>query len=640
MNKTLVAAVARRYAPLAVALGVLLGVIIVVPSKAPRATISASANGSGYVSPYAGTGGTVPAPGQASGSLTGGLPGAAPATGGAAGAPTAPPAAGTAPNAVPSGTVPGAVPGVVGPGNPAGAARQPGAAPAPGPTGKSGQSRPGGRPSAGATSGTGVRSGGGAAAAGHPAPGDTGHCVAGRQFDPAIDFYAPPCVPTFAGDNGGATSSGVTATTITVVLLQPKPNPALEQINRGAGRSNADELALNNGLVDFVNKRFELYGRQVKLVPFTSTCDGQPPNLPCMRNEANQVTQDLHPFAVLSLGEAPTDEFDQFSKDGVINLGGLDFSSAFDKAHAPYHWDITMNLTDVAEHSAELWCSTLNGHKAQYAGSASLQAATRNLGVVNIDNPDTKAAVDFLDQRMKALCGASVTHRFSYAADPSTAEQQRTAAVQAMQTGTPATTVLCFCDPISPVLLFTEMRQENYFPEEVLNGYGIEDYDPAAQTYGADCGGATAVNGCAFANTFIISPDEGGESIANGKGVRMYHAGGHADTPTLASINIYGDYWELIGTMLQSAGPRLTPGNVDTGMHQLPGRGGGADTLHPLRAFPPGSYEWLQDMRIAYWSTTQASPANGSAGTFVTVGSRRYQFGQYPADLALPAKPR
>ena len=33
--------------------------------------------------------------------------------------------------------------------------------------------------------------------------------------------YAPPCVEPFEGDNGGATSAGVTADEVTVVYYQP-----------------------------------------------------------------------------------------------------------------------------------------------------------------------------------------------------------------------------------------------------------------------------------------------------------------------------------------------------------------------------------------------------------------------------------
>ena len=36
-------------------------------------------------------------------------------------------------------------------------------------------------------------------------------------------MYAPPCVPVFTGANGGATSGGVTGTTINLVYYQPQP---------------------------------------------------------------------------------------------------------------------------------------------------------------------------------------------------------------------------------------------------------------------------------------------------------------------------------------------------------------------------------------------------------------------------------
>src|SRR5207249_3962019 len=63
-------------------------------------------------------------------------------------------------------------------------------------------------------SGAGGSPGGTGATASVPAvaAGDTSHCVNGKQFALAHFHYAPPCVPKFSGNNGGATYQGVTAT--------------------------------------------------------------------------------------------------------------------------------------------------------------------------------------------------------------------------------------------------------------------------------------------------------------------------------------------------------------------------------------------------------------------------------------------
>ncbi|MCU1450698.1 MAG: hypothetical protein JWP02_2868, partial [Acidimicrobiales bacterium] len=73
---------------------------------------------------------------------------------------------------------------------------------------------------AGGAAGSGVASAAGAAGRAGALPpgvasGDTSHCVGGRQYDPAIAYWAPPCVPGVPGspfpNNGGATGQGVTA---------------------------------------------------------------------------------------------------------------------------------------------------------------------------------------------------------------------------------------------------------------------------------------------------------------------------------------------------------------------------------------------------------------------------------------------
>ena len=48
--------------------------------------------------------------------------------------------------------------------------------------------------------------------------------------------YAPPCVEPFEGDNGGATSAGVTADAVTVVFY--RADPALDPLTAAPDRSD------------------------------------------------------------------------------------------------------------------------------------------------------------------------------------------------------------------------------------------------------------------------------------------------------------------------------------------------------------------------------------------------------------------
>src|SRR5205823_13377647 len=80
---------------------------------------------------------------------------------------------------------------------------------------------------------TGGGTGGGAAG---EAAGDVSHCKAGRQFDPAIDFFAPPCVAKWAaGNNGGSTYQGVSGTTIKVIRYYDHLNDAINTLLKASG---------------------------------------------------------------------------------------------------------------------------------------------------------------------------------------------------------------------------------------------------------------------------------------------------------------------------------------------------------------------------------------------------------------------
>ncbi|HEX3607818.1 MAG TPA: hypothetical protein VH134_17990, partial [Candidatus Dormibacteraeota bacterium] len=96
------------------------------------------------------------------------------------------------------------------------------------------------------------------------AGGDTHHCVNGLQFGGLV--IAPPCAPTWGGgDNGGATSQGVTRTSIEVVLYRPKRNAAVDAIiaSQGLSSSPQQEQDFRDRAATFINTRYELYGRKV-----------------------------------------------------------------------------------------------------------------------------------------------------------------------------------------------------------------------------------------------------------------------------------------------------------------------------------------------------------------------------------------
>src|SRR5207249_1400399 len=70
-----------------------------------------------------------------------------------------------------------------------------------------------------------------------------------RQIE---DPQSPPCVPAWRGDNGGATTKGVTENEVRVVVpVASEPNVPADYVN---------------ALERFFNNRFEFYGRQLRLI--------------------------------------------------------------------------------------------------------------------------------------------------------------------------------------------------------------------------------------------------------------------------------------------------------------------------------------------------------------------------------------
>jgi hypothetical protein len=193
---------------------------------------------------------------------------------------------------------------------------------------------------------------------------------------------------------------------------------------------------------------------------------------------------------------------------------------------------------------------------------------------------------------------------------------------------------------VAPSFLYAEEQQQNYYPENLIVGSGFMDADQASQVYmgrlGCPAGGTRP---CNFEDAFGLSSITQQEPKHKDRGSRVWAAGGGQGPPPYDSVTSDWDYWNMIGSLIQMAGPNLNPKTVAQGAPKLGCRGGG-DTGQILRCFEPGSYTWNQDMRPVYWSTEKTSPYNGKAGTYVQMGNR-IRLGGYPAaKWTMPGKPR
>ena len=457
---------------------------------------------------------------------------------------------------------------------------------------------------------------------------DYSRCRGAKQF---LDFpQAPPCVAHTG--NPGATAPGVTAKTINLVYFREKDNPVVKGLLQSIGLYSdpRDQQAYISAMEDFINARYELYGRKVKISFWQSPCESAPPVDSCFRDDAKALVAKTHPFAVLydNNTNAPA-FFDQLSKLRVINFGGWHFMDAFDVSHRPYHYDVMMGGDHQAEMAGEYFCKRLAGKPARFAGSADLQAKKRKVAVFYPQTEVNSEPAQHLEQILKG-CGTEVVD-VPYSPDTATASSQATSQVaQARSAG--ATTCMYFSDPIAPAFGTKAMTSQNWFPEHVLVGSGLLDYDILARLYDPQ----QWKHAFGPSDTVVYRPL--GQQEAS---ITWRAAGRKGDA--YSSAELQWGYWATIAAGLQMAGPTLNPGTFEQAL--LSGR---VDTLpfqqthDPHRTwthFGPGDYTAVSDSKEAYWDANATSPIDGKKGAYVPLnGGRRYRLGDWtPGEPSLPA---
>ena len=590
MNRT---TLARRYAPLAIALAVQLLIIVTAPSTGTK---------------------QVTATGTASASPT--EVGSAGAAGGAAAAEP-----GTATGAEVAGATAG-----------------------------------GGATSGGGATTGGGRTGGTAAAAppGVKA-GDVSHCVNGRGFDAAIAYWAPPCVPGTPGapypNNAGATSFGVTGDTITIVDYVSNYGAEVNAILQAEGQlvTYADSKPFDEAMQKFINDHYVLYGRKVKIITYQGQCTSVPPDYNCLLPEMDRVVDQYKPYIVFWNTTLCSACYAELARKKVIGVGGDGFSDEFAIANAPYFYSAAESASRLERGFGEFWCTQMSSvnvpsRKVRYAETnnpaQNFNGQARRLGVISTNDPDNKNTVVNVLSKALAKCGDKIWHTYFYDQNINTAAQQVAAGIAAMDTPqNPANVVLCLCDAVAPAFLYDGEQSNNYYPENVIATDQQMDFDTTGQSYGPgdnnspSLGCPTPSRGCEYDAAFGLSSEEAHEPITNDAGLRIFRAGGGKDLPgaiTPAQGTFLVRYWGMMASLLQNTGPNLTPANMQARAPSLPAVGGGA-TGNSLLAFGPSNYFWIQDVRIVYWDKHKLSSYNNKPGTYVQIQGDRVNLGQYKA---------
>jgi hypothetical protein len=443
-------------------------------------------------------------------------------------------------------------------------------------------------------------------------------CPDGGKQDPAA-AYAPPCF-AFDGANGGATAPGVTADTVDVSYRLTAEGNVMALLAELSGlpidEDTGDLERTAQGLIDYFNETFQLYGRHIELKSFQGRGQllqetfgaGQD----AAGNDAIRAAQELHSFADVTGLTQPY--ADALARNHVIGIGAPYMSREWFAQRRPYAWSSTPDCTSVGEAGSEYMNARLAGRKALFAGDA-LRGRTRRVAVIAPDNLEYQQCLATSLDAIEAA-GNHVDLVLDYVLDLAQAQPQA-ASLLARLKDADVTTVACFCDPLLLLSLAGDATRQDWFPEWLVTGVGFLDLDLVGRFIAATAPGQ-------WDHAFGLSPAAAPAAPGESEGYRAYKAV-RDDEPSMFVDVIY---YQLLPLALgiQMAGPDLTPDNFETGLLAYPEATGPAGTWD----WRPGSYTPAVDARELWWDPDAPSGFDGLPGAYVD-GGKRYRLGELPA---------
>ena len=458
--------------------------------------------------------------------------------------------------------------------------------------------------------------GGGAVGAG-----DRGHCTAdGRQFDA---LYAPPCIPRFTGDNGGATSIGVSADTIDVVFFYPEQN---EQVSAIVGPPPERAAALE-AFSKWINRHYELYGRTLRVKQYYSECPNTPKDYDRCYAAAREVVK-MKPFAVVWYTSAYPEMYDIWAEAGIISLGGFWFDQSFYTDRRPYRWDLWMDGSQTADLVAAFYCKNMAVKRADHAGvvihpSIGGRATPRRLAIIGGDDPSAIANGRRVQSRVRRCTRGAET---PFAAGISNNIDRAATSLQSLTSkliSEKVTTVICLCESVSTAIVSSYFTANNYFPEHLLNGQGYMDTDETGRL----------ADDAQWAHAFGLSQLGLAAPVANSDSTRAWREQGKDGLPCGESdCNLEFGYLTLIATGAQVAGPQLRAANFEAGLMALSFRS--IPETEPRGGFGPSDYTFFDDVKLVYWDERARSTGDRERGAYVPLsGGRRYTLSELPSNV-------
>jgi len=458
------------------------------------------------------------------------------------------------------------------------------------------------------------------------APGTPGTTVGGISCGPGVrqvpwSAYAPVCEPAWHGDNGGATSNGVTSKTITLVYRLAATNELQELyalIPPATVGTNDEAVHTMQAYVNTFNHYFELYGRKVVLRTYNGQgnfiTEDTGSGMAEAQADALTVSSAIHGFADMSLVDSSVIYTGALQARGVASFGLYLQDASWYRQASPYQYTTGPNCTKGASALGDLLGTGMSERPAVFAGEADLRAKDRVYGIVYPDNSTATVCAQEVEAALTAAHHPSAVD-VGFTFDPATLVQSSADAVAQLRSHGVTTIICSSCDPVTPVFLLQAAHADGYRPEWVFQSYfagNSDNQDTFVRNEVTKSGAADEAAGILATGTATVAH-------ADQEAVRAYELGnGGSQDGLLPSYPfVYGSMLYFFD-LLQAAGPDLTPRTLHAAM---------ADTasLAPSApggqlggwSFGPGSVDPASDYQLLRWSPTATSRQDGQLGAFV-----------------------
>lgn len=428
-----------------------------------------------------------------------------------------------------------------------------------------------------------------------------------RQIE---DPQSPPCVNYWEGDNGGATYKGITRDEIRIAFF--------------SGGAPEKE---RNLLVNFFNRRFEFYGRKLRLLQGKGKGNLAEPEV--QRALAAAVDEEVRAFASFSwlfVGAANTNDapfLDELARRKIVGVASVpSFATErnnFSKFR-PFQWNVMPALDELQVNIGQWMCQSLVGRRAVYGGP-DVVSQTRAFGLLATKDaagvPDTSA----LDESL-AGCGSKVSNKVE-TSSADTAERRQAAVFSLRAAG--VTSVMCFCGWREKDSLAQEAATGGYFPEWIMVPMGGQDL----------LGDAFADKTSREHSFGLFSRNKVNDLADTPWSWALKDADTNYKFPDTVWVESSFEFTYrvllLLSSGIQMAGPNLTPQTFEQGLlnAKFPNPGSGGSPYYQARVgFGPSDHTMVSDLAMVWWDTsadnfeTASGPAYKGAFCYVDRGAR------------------